>query len=172
MYLNLLKDFRRIQSFGEALSLVRQLSPVEQPDPELFAATCEMLRVLDSCEFVEEASVAFEVRLLGLVGFAPRVDACAMCGTEPSAKQAALFDGLQSSIVCRACGGGRMKLSSSARTLIGVSLTEAWPPREPWNVAELGQIRAVVSAIVEPLLGKARRRNGGSSDQLQVPAPR
>lgn len=172
MYLNLLKDFGRVQAFGEALSLVRQLSPAEQPDAELFAATCDMLRVFDSTEFVEEASVAFEARLLGLVGFGPHVDACAMCGTEPSANQAALFDALQSSIVCRACGGGRMKLSSTARALIALSLTEAWPPQKRWGQAELRQIRAVLAAIVEPLLGKSRRRNGEAPGPVQVSPPR
>ena len=170
VHLNLLKDLRRIQGLGDGLSLLRDLSPIDQPDRDVFAAAVEFLGVLDSTELVEEATVAFEARLLALVGFAPRVDACAGCGKKPGARQSAFFDPLQSSIVCRSCGGGRMRLSASARALLEASLAVDWPPRSAWGARELGEVRDVLRTVIEPLLNRARvPRSSGPGDVAQRP---
>lgn len=171
VYLNMLKVLRRIQLMGEGLTLVRDLCPDAQPDSELFAVTVEFLTTLDKTAFVEESAAAFEAMLLSHLGFFPRIDACSICGKEPADGQSALFDPSQSSIMCRRCGGGTLRLSSSARSRLRAASKRSWQPDTSWSEEDLGQVRGVLTAVIQDVLGRARSRSTPAPSQDQAERP-
>jgi DNA repair protein RecO (recombination protein O) len=80
------------------------------PSPRVFAALCRLLDVLD--DYVPDTGdvaldpllLAFQLKLHGLAGFAPRLAACAGCGAEGVAL--ARFSAAAGGAVCGACPGG------------------------------------------------------------------
>ena len=80
------------------------------PSPRVFAALCRLLEVLDGYEPAEgdvaldPLLLAFQLKLHGLAGFAPRLAACSGCGAEgvPLVRFSAAAGGA----VCGACPGG------------------------------------------------------------------
>jgi DNA repair protein RecO (recombination protein O) len=80
------------------------------PSPRVFAAFCRLLDVLDGYAppagdvALDPLLLAFQLKLHGLAGFAPRLAACAGCGGEgvPLVRFSAAAGGA----VCSACPGG------------------------------------------------------------------
>jgi len=80
------------------------------PSPRVFAALCRLLEVLDGYEpaggdvALDPLLLAFQLKLHGLAGFAPRLAACSGCGAEgvPLVRFSAAAGGA----VCGACPGG------------------------------------------------------------------
>jgi DNA repair protein RecO (recombination protein O) len=92
---------------GEALL---RLFAEGDPSPRVFAALCRLLDVLDTYAAPERdvaldpLLLAFQLKLHGLAGFAPRLAACAGCGVEqvPLVRFSAAAGGA----VCGSCQGG------------------------------------------------------------------
>lgn len=124
---SLLAHLPAMQEAGRALELVRDATPPRESDPRLLETVVRLFEVLDAQDgAVGAARAAFELRYLALLGLAPRVDACARCGRTPEPTQSALFDGGVGAIVCRACGGGPLRLPASTRRLMSMASTGDW----------------------------------------------
>lgn len=91
--------------------LCRESLPDHAPDERTFELYREALEVLDGGEPRVELLRAFELKLLDCVGFAPRLDACARCG---SLEALCAFDP-SVGVVCRACGSAKYPMDESTR---------------------------------------------------------
>lgn len=147
---SLIADFAKMEAAGKALELVRDVAQPSEPDARLFDTAVAMLALLDGLEVMrEEAMLAFTLRLCAIIGLAPRLDRCAMCGTVAPSGKAALFDPRMSSIVCRSCGGGPLRLSGAARARASRSLGAKWTDEgeAKWGEPEKREVGRLVSAM-------------------------
>ena len=155
----ILRDLDKVLAAGRALELVRRATAPREPDARLYHAAAEVLELLDrsaSGRIASEASlVAFEARAMAIVGFAPRLDACGVCGRRALEGQSALFDPERGSLVCRACGGATIKLGGTVRSRLLPALGRGWASvaGEPWTERELHQARVAIDAFVGARLG-------------------
>ncbi len=82
--------------------LVRELTPTEHPEPELFDLLAGLFESLTR----DGASVGrlrvFEMRLLHTLGLAPVFDACSDCQTRELA-EGAILDPSRGGVLCRSC---------------------------------------------------------------------
>jgi DNA repair protein RecO (recombination protein O) len=97
----------RVAEVAYAAELVTKLCAPRQPEPAIFDALAELLGRVDS----EGASSArlrvFELVLLDRLGFAPVLDACAVCGRDDLSRGDAIdvrWNPARGGVVCRACG--------------------------------------------------------------------
>jgi DNA repair protein RecO (recombination protein O) len=152
---HLLAELARMEAAGAILRLTRDLVPEHVPDPIVFEGVCELLALLDDRALSPRpVQLAGQAQLLALTGFAPQLGECTGCGRIPGEGQPALFDPVRGGIVCRACGGGPLRLSSSVRTQL--ELAFAGHVREAaeaaWSEAELREAeRALLQFIARVL---------------------
>jgi len=141
-----LRDLTKLTCASAAFELVREMVAPHEPDARLFETAVELLeRLDDTTGRDEELLLAFQVRVLALVGFAIGVEVCGRCRRGPGPEQAALFDPMSGSIICRACGGGPLYIGGPTR----VRLRET-RGRE-WSNATLHQSEVLSSGAMEQL---------------------
>jgi DNA repair protein RecO (recombination protein O) len=99
--------------------------------------------------------LCFEVRLLSLLGFAPQLDRCGLCGKRPLPAQAAELDPQLGHLVCRSCGGAAYRLSGGARMRLSRATGSDW-----LSAAELSWPARELATAREALLGFAEQRIG------------
>lgn len=152
-YPGILASLARMNAAGAALEDLRSLLPEQAPEPDIFDATVSLLDTLDTCPDGELAlrHHAFLARALSLSGLAANLRACGICGRRPGDGQPALFDPVAGHLVCRACGGGPLRLSAVARRLVIAACDEGADLKRgeatPQDVAEMGQVlRATLRA--------------------------
>ncbi len=139
-----------MEAAGKALELVRSVAQDAEPDARLFETAVAMLALLDGLPAArEEASLAFLLRLCAVIGLSPRLDRCATCGTVAPVGKAALFDPRMSSIICRACGGGPLRLSGPARARASRCLGARWTEegKDEWAESERKEIERLATAM-------------------------
>jgi DNA repair protein RecO (recombination protein O) len=154
----LLGDLGRMSAGFAALELLRELSAEHEPDAAVFATALELLAALDAEQAApERLLLCFEVRLLGLLGFAPRLDQCGQCGKQPALGQAGLFDIRLGHLVCRGCGGAAHRLGGAVRTQLMRSSGPDWADAAmvAWPEPELAQAREALRAFVEQRIGRS-----------------
>jgi len=155
---DILRDLSKMTLAGAGLELVREATPAREPDARLFDTTVSFLEALDGEDAGrEELLLAFQTRVMSVVGFAPGLDVCARCGKRAPAGRAALFDPEIGAVVCRSCGGGPVRLSGGTRERLRRAASSAWLEvgREPWGGPEVEQSRALLGALVGHHLGRA-----------------
>ena len=131
------------------------------PHPALFDAAVETLRALGSGEAPAGLRVLrFEAQLLGELGYAPVLGACAGCGAEPlpAAGEPALFSVAAGGLVCRACQPAqrdRQPLSPGALA----ALQALAQPGDAWlrAGAAVPEVRRLLGHYVTYLLGRRPR---------------
>ena len=111
----LLGSLEAMREAGRALELVRAVAPQREGEPRLLDAVEAMLDELDREPGAHGPFARCVLRVLSVIGLAPRLSACVGCGRAPELRQASLFDPGRGGIVCRACGGGPLRLSGPAR---------------------------------------------------------
>jgi DNA repair protein RecO (recombination protein O) len=148
-FVRILASLQKMMLAGAGLELVRQAVPARAPDPRVFELCVALLEALDEEEGArEELLLAFKGRLMALVGFAPGLDTCAVCGKRAPEGQAACFDPQRGAVVCRACGGGPVRLSAGARARLQASLGRAWAASLPWSDRERSEAGAALDALI------------------------
>lgn len=152
-----LGDLRKMTLGGAALQLLREVTASRHADVELFRVCCQALEGLDRAAQAEEAWwIGFQVRIMALQGFAPRLDACGRCGREPSPGQSACFDPRAGFLVCRACGGTRLRLDASLRLQLLRATGPDWlEATAGWTPQQVALARRVVRAFVEARLERS-----------------
>jgi DNA repair protein RecO (recombination protein O) len=115
----------RVSAGYAGLELVRELTPENESDDDVFDLALELIEALDAPDqksaSPEALVVCFEARLLALAGFAPMLDACGHCGKRAQPSQRARFDAVHGHLICASCGGaaiGKDMLSGAARTAL------------------------------------------------------
>lgn len=152
----ILKDLRKMLAAGAACELLQKAVPPREPDARLFETAVAFLEALDGVEVGrEELLLAFRVRLMALVGFAPGLDVCADCGTRAPEGQAAAFDPHRGAVVCQGCGGAPILLSGGTRRRLRSAVGRSWTEQPPWSEREREQAGRAVEALIARHLGKS-----------------
>jgi len=120
VYHGILRDLGKMLLASALLETVRIGAPPHQADGALFSEIITQLTCLDSANTSAclGSLVAFELRLLSHLGFAPGLERCASCNKPAPYNRAALFDPERGSIICRACGGASFCLSGATRAFM------------------------------------------------------
>ncbi len=158
-FLNILRSLAAIGAAGAALAVIRERVPDHEPEPAVFDVAVRFLASLDASAPAEEALLSLHIRVLALLGFAPTLDRCVLCGKSPPAGRSASFDAGRGGIVCRACGGGRLVLGAGAlRRWATVQASsefpdQRWPDKERIQIHEalaLLDANHATSSVLEP----------------------
>lgn len=155
-----LADLTRLAHAQAALEIVDRLVWGEEPHPELF----DLLRqALDGCAkapvpALPAVTLAFQLQLSSLLGYRPRLDACAGCGGALSSRR--LFSAAKGGLLCDACAareGGVITLSADA--LAGFALLLSRPVIEAGDYVEIkrwAELLKVVEAFLRMRFEKFR----------------
>ncbi len=150
----ILSSLDKLTAAGAACELVREVLPLRQPDPAIFATAVAMLGALDVTDGKLSALLlGFSWRVITLAGFAPGLDACGSCGRAPRATQAGMFDAALGALSCRACGGRGVKLAgttlASMRRALGAEWFSAFDATAP---SELRRVQRLTADFIEQRL--------------------
>lgn len=111
-------DVGRLAAGSYAVELVRLLVPREVAEEDAFEWLRRFLEAWEN-ELPGPVEMALEeLALLGILGHAPRFDLCVSCGREAPQRSWARFDHAAGGIVCTACGGEGIRLSSRLRAFL------------------------------------------------------
>lgn len=117
----LVTSLERMQAAGQALNWVRKAAPPRTPEPDVWAAMEGLLdRLSDAEDSVSPRARlgAAGLQLLSAFGWGIDFERCVSCGKAPAAGQAAAIDAARGGLVCRDCGGARLRLSGNDRLLL------------------------------------------------------
>ena len=146
-----LADLARLAHAQAALELVDRVVWGPEPLPELFellAATIEAAAVAPVAA-LPAVTLAFELQVASLMGYRPRLDACAGCGREISPRR--VFSPARGGLICDRCAAseaGAILLSADA--LAGIALLLSRPVAEAGSYLEIqraGEIQRVIEAF-------------------------
>jgi DNA repair protein RecO (recombination protein O) len=141
-------DLTRLTHAHAAIELVDRLVWGEEPHPELYAL---LVDTLDAAMRAPAASLsavtlAFELQTAGLLGYRPRMDACAECGRAPSKRR--LFSPARGGLLCDACATGEPGVVTlSADALAGLTLLLTRPVLEAGRYLELKRAGEILKAV-------------------------
>jgi DNA repair protein RecO (recombination protein O) len=148
-----LAEIRRLAHAEAALELIDRLVWGEEPHAELFdllAATLEAETVAPAAA-LPALTIAFELQVASLLGYRPRLDACAGCGGALSPRR--LFSPARGGLLCDRCAPqepGTVALSADA--LAGLALLLSRPVGEAGEylvVKRTGEILRVVETFLK-----------------------
>ncbi len=114
--LGLVASLESLEAAGRAMSWLKKAAPVRTPDPLVWAVVTRFLDDLEREPARQtERLVELGVRLLSAFGWGLDLTRCVRCGKPCPAGQAALVSPERGGLVCRACGGGPVRLSGPLR---------------------------------------------------------
>jgi DNA repair protein RecO (recombination protein O) len=147
----LARDVRRFTAGAALAELVMRLSP-EEPSPEMYQLVQAGLASLASGpkEDIEEIALRVLWSVVGLLGFAPSMDACARDGRQIPAGGAA-FSVDDGGLVCRACAAGRAtsRLGPDDRRVLTVFVEQSDDPVGPLSPKHMAAHRRLLTRFVE-----------------------
>ena len=114
----LTRDLERMSVAGRALSWIRHAAPARTPEPALWSLIHALFDRLDDAS--EQRAPSLLLASAGLavtqaLGFGLDFERCVRYGKACPAGQPALLDAARGGLVCRACGGGRVRLDPELR---------------------------------------------------------
>lgn len=113
----LLSDLGRMELAGKALNWVRAAAPPRTPEPAVFERLSRLLDRLNdtSLPHLELELAEAGLALLTAFGWSLELERCVRCGKACPEGSSAFIDVSRGGLVCRACGGGRMRLEPGQR---------------------------------------------------------
>ncbi len=150
------RDLGAMTMAGAGLELLREATPKNEPDERLFEAAIAFLEALDQTAD-ESILLAFQLRLLVLLGHAPNIHRCGHCDKAAPDGQAAAFDPKLGAIVCQACGGASLLLSGAGRERIRTGMMKSFASERGWEPRERDDARRVIAGMVEAHLERTMR---------------
>jgi DNA repair protein RecO (recombination protein O) len=114
----ILESLASLEAAGKALSWARRAAPPRTPEAEPYAVLETLLDRLQAPQGNEVARVALaEAGLSLLVAFGWGIDfeRCVRCGKQALPTQSGSVDAVRGGLICRSCGGARLRLSGLAR---------------------------------------------------------
>ena len=97
---------------------MRRAAPPRTPEAEPYAILSTLLDRLNEAESSETSGVALAeagLTLLAAFGWGIDFERCVRCGRQALPTQSASVDAARGGLVCRSCGGARLRLSAGAR---------------------------------------------------------
>ena len=147
----LTESLARLEAAGTALSWVRRSAPPRTPEPELWTALEDLLdRLGDRADTTPPRRIlaAAGLRILATLGWGLDFERCVRCGKECPPGQVALVDPTHGGLVCRACGGARLRLDGGTRERLARAAVTGAPTALEADDADiaLGLVEAVLKA--------------------------
>jgi DNA repair protein RecO (recombination protein O) len=96
-------SLKRIRAAARICEMLSSLTPLKEPQPPLWDLLIRCMALLDKSGGEEAIVPAFQVRFLDIMGLAPHLSGCAMCGRPYSEKTAAYYSAPEGGLVCRVC---------------------------------------------------------------------
>ena len=116
-FYDLRMDYERLRHGVYWLKLLDAAVMPDVPMRDLFLITLRALAHLNFSELPPEMlTMAFEMHLMAQTGYAPRVDACQICGTPIDGD--ARFDAIRGGCVCMRCASSAPFISNGARRIL------------------------------------------------------
>ena len=150
-----LADLSRLAHGQAALELIDRLVWGEESHADLFDLLAAALRGIADAPIatLPAITLAFQLQVSSLLGYRPRLDACANCGGAISPRR--LFSPARGGLLCEGCASaepGAVTLSADA--LAGLSLLLSRPVREAGDWLELSEVRRAgeIMRVVEAFL--------------------
>jgi DNA repair protein RecO (recombination protein O) len=146
-----LADLTRLAHGQAALELVDRVVWGPEPQPELFDLLLATVEAAASAPVaaLPATTLAFELQVASLLGYRPRLDACAGCGRDISPRR--LFSPARGGLICDSCAGSEAgAITLSADALAGLALLLSRPVQDAGSYLELkraGEIQRVVEAF-------------------------
>jgi DNA repair protein RecO (recombination protein O) len=114
--LGLVSSLESLDAAGRALGWLKKAAPVRTPEPMAWAV---INRFLDQLDHTPSRSaprlVELGILLLAAFGWGLDLTRCVRCGKICPEGQAALVSPERGGLICRACGGGPLRLSAALR---------------------------------------------------------
>ncbi len=145
-------DLARLTHAQAAIELVDRLVWGEEPHAELYALLVETLEAttVAPAASLSAVTLAFELKTASVLGYRPRLDACAECGGAPSARR--LFSPARGGLLCDRCAMGEPGVVIlSADALAGLTLLLTRPVVDAGRSLEVqraGEILKTVEAFL------------------------
>jgi DNA repair protein RecO (recombination protein O) len=114
----LLERLSTLEAAGRALGWVRRASPPRTPEPHVWRVLDVLLDRLNEADadVVARSLLARAgLELLAAFGWGLDLDACVSCGKPCPEGTSALVDVGRGGLVCRSCGGARLRLTAETR---------------------------------------------------------
>jgi DNA repair protein RecO (recombination protein O) len=114
----ILRSLHALEAAGRALSWVRRAAPPRTPEEGAYAALEGLLDSLADAESATAVSVALGaagLALLSTFGWGIDFERCVRCGRQATERQSASVDAARGGLICRNCGGARVRLTAAAR---------------------------------------------------------
>jgi DNA repair protein RecO (recombination protein O) len=117
----LVTSLEAMDAAGKVLRWVRVVCVPRTPEPRAWALTTHVLDTLEGDPSVDEAVLRARLvwaglGLLEIAGVGLVLEGCAVCGAECPPNRSALVDVARGGVVCRACGGGPLRIDAATRT--------------------------------------------------------
>jgi DNA repair protein RecO (recombination protein O) len=107
-----------MEAAGKALSWVRRAAPPRTPEEAPYQVLCTLLDRLAQTPTAEASALALAeagLCLLSAFGWGIDFERCVRCGRQAQVAQSASVDATRGGLICRSCGGARLRLSAEAR---------------------------------------------------------
>lgn len=154
------RELTRFYAGYYLIELVLLLTEESDPQPELYDLLVNSLQALDDGEAWEAWVLHFELRSLAILGHAPALENCTVCGESIRAAQARWFGLASGGLVCGRCRPG--KRSIVAANIVTVeTLREFAKPARSWRgkaaeeaTAAAGPVRGLMNQFMTYLLSR------------------
>jgi DNA repair protein RecO (recombination protein O) len=114
----ILTSLSALEAAGKALSWVRRAAPPRTPEEAPYEVLTTLLDRLNAAPAPEASSVALAeagLSLLSAFGWGIDFERCVRCGRQAQSAQSASVDAARGGLICRSCGGARLRLSAESR---------------------------------------------------------
>ncbi|MFZ5867745.1 MAG: DNA repair protein RecO [Thermodesulfobacteriota bacterium] len=157
--LGIRSDFRKVTLASYFLELAQQFVPEGQADAALFDFVVDFLERLEGTLPAPAASLLEEIRLLGLLGYAPEFHLCSVCGKKIDPGQDAFFSPGNGGVVHPGCATGSttdVVISPDTLALVrrGLAFRSGAASRLKLTKRGAKELRAALSSFVRHLSGQ------------------
>ena len=114
----LVGDLDRMTLAGRALGWLRSAAPPRTAEPEVWKVTIDLLDRLDDASDPRPPRLHLAeagLRLLAAFGWGMDFERCIRCGKACEPERPALLDPARGGLICRSCGGARLRLEGVLR---------------------------------------------------------
>jgi DNA repair protein RecO (recombination protein O) len=160
-FLGIRSDIRKVAFASYFLELASLFLPEDQPDPDLFDFLLEFLNRLERDETTSQLLLLLdEIRLLGLLGYAPRFDMCPECGKPLVRGEEAIFSPARGGACHLGCIGSdeerNLVLSPDTLAVVGKGLQVERPVAKRLRLSRNGleELRHALSTFVRHMRGQ------------------
>ena len=114
----ILGSLAAMEAAGKALSWARRAAPPRTPEAAPYAVLCTLLDRLAEAPSAQASGIALAeagLCLLSAFGWGIDFERCVRCGRQALSTQSASVDAVRGGLICRSCGGARLRISAATR---------------------------------------------------------